>query len=48
MKARLVLALMTSAGIYPGGWDATGGDWLFEISASCAISTLPRARMASR
>jgi Domain of unknown function (DUF1877) len=30
MKARFDPALMTSAGIYPGGWDATGADWLFE------------------
>jgi len=30
MKARFDPALMTSAGIYPGGWDVTGADWLFE------------------
>ena len=30
MKARFVPALMTSAAMYPGGWDATGADWLFE------------------
>ena len=30
MKARFDAALMTSAGIYPGGWDTTGADWLLE------------------
>ncbi len=30
MKTRFDSARMSSAGIYPGGWDVTGGDWLFE------------------
>jgi hypothetical protein len=30
MKARFDPARMNSAEIYPGGWDVTGGDWLFE------------------
>jgi len=30
MKARVDSARMLSAGIYPGGWDVTGADWLFE------------------
>jgi hypothetical protein len=30
MKARFDPAQMDNAKIYPGGWDVTGGDWLFE------------------
>jgi hypothetical protein len=30
MKTRFDPARMSSTGIYPGGWDVTGGDWLFE------------------
>jgi len=30
MKARVDPARMLSAGIYPGGWDVTGADWLLE------------------
>jgi Domain of unknown function (DUF1877) len=30
MKARMDPARMLSAEIYPGGWDVTGADWLFE------------------
>jgi hypothetical protein len=30
MMARFDAALMTSAGVYRGGWDATGAEWLFE------------------
>ena len=29
MKARFDPARMNGAQIYPGGWDVTGGDWLF-------------------
>ncbi|HTQ25427.1 MAG TPA: YfbM family protein [Candidatus Binataceae bacterium] len=30
IKARFDPALMNGAKIYPGGWDVTGSDWLFE------------------
>ena len=30
MRTRFDPARMTSLGIYPGGWDVTGADWLFE------------------
>jgi Domain of unknown function (DUF1877) len=30
MKQRFDPVRMSSAQIYPGGWDVTGGDWLFE------------------
>ena len=29
MKARFDPARMDGTEIYPGGWDATGGDWPF-------------------
>jgi hypothetical protein len=30
MMTRFDPARMLSAGIYPGGWDVNGADWLFE------------------
>jgi uncharacterized protein DUF1877 len=30
IKARFDPARMSSAGIYPGGWEVTGGEWLMD------------------